>query len=194
MNGSVRRHNILNRLCEETELFKETSLNDMNEIRSFLLEFRRDTEEKIKKLIAGHKQLIDWIGMQFNCYIPKDLCLLNLTLMGITVDEKTFDKFDKKNSFGATINKSKDDNTPLYNFKLVFKFFFFHYTSEHCECLNDKRNPKLTSSMILQQNARIKAKLVRRNNKENTFYFDFENLKKLNKEIEEDRERMNNLK
>ena len=48
--------------------------------------------------------------------------------------------------------------------------------------------------MILQQNARIKAKLVRRNNKENTFYFDFENLKKLNKEIEEDRERMNNLK
>ena len=86
MNGNVRRHNVLNRLCEETELFKETSLNDINEIKNFLLEFRHDTEEKIKRLVAGHKQLIDWIGMQFNCYIPKDLCLLNLTLMGITVD------------------------------------------------------------------------------------------------------------
>lgn len=172
-------------LHTQNAMFMAQMTKEFEEVKEHVRELRAVTERRMKRIEQGHKMLLDWIGMQFNCYVPKELALMNLKLMGLPTKEEAFDMAAEKNKFGAPINRSREDDTKLYNFKNVFKFFFLANTKQFIDEENNYENSTSMPSGMAKIQAELKAKSIRKLNGTSAFYFDFSTIDKLNREVEE---------
>lgn len=184
MKQETRSSRGIKNLMEQHKIFQDNTLIRLQELEKDIKE-KYDKLNKISKRIArGHEQLIEWVGMTFNCYIPKDLCLLNLSLMGMPITEKMFLEQEKKAKYGQVIRNDNENGEKLYNFKLVFKTFFFSNLANPIRELSTSRPMNCNlESFRKERQAKIMMKAIRKHNPTNNFFFDSQSLLKFQQEI-----------
>lgn len=137
-------------------------------------------DAKVKRLTKGQQQLVDWTTVSIKCYIPKDLCILNLALYGMTIAEDEFDNQAEKGRFGTVIEK---EGVKLYNFQAVFKLLFFSTLTLPLKELEKMKVHIPKPNEIVYEQAKIAAKAIRRMNENQTFYLDPKSMKKFEEEF-----------
>lgn len=173
----------LKQLQEDNIFFRERMNLDWESTKKYVKDKVDEYEKRMHRIEQGQKQLIDWVSLQIMCYIPKELCLLNMALMGLPVSEADFLRAARENRFGTVIQKSKDVKEPLYNFKMVFKYFMFTYIETPIKSYRDQLIARRDGKMILDMQARMKAEAIKRLDDGKTFVFDKATMDRLEAEI-----------
>ena len=173
----------LKQLQEDNILFRERMNTDWENIKQYVTDKFAELDARMHRIESGHKQLIDWVGLQFMCYIPKELCLMNLLLMGMPVSEADFLRAARENRFGTPIQQSKTVKEPLYNFKMVFKYFMFNYIDTPIKSFHDQFHAHRDNSTIVGIQAKVKAEAIKRLDDGKTFVFDKATMDRLRDEI-----------
>lgn len=135
---------------------------------------------KLSMLMRGQKTLFDMLSTPMHVFLPKELCLFNLHLMGIDIDEAEFNEKDKRRHFGTPVLRNEIKH---YDFRAVWRYFMF-------TPLINKNGDKIYQLPKRREFDADKARQIyyesiRRFDPTNEFFFDEATIEKLNKQLTE---------
>lgn len=136
---------------------------------------------KMSLLIKGQKTLFDMISAPLHVYLPKELCLFNMRLMGIEIDEKDFDDRADRRHFGTPVLRNEIKH---FDFRAVWRFYLF---TPIINKNSDKayQLPK-REYFDIDKARQIYYEGIRKFDPTNEFFFDEETINKLNKQLTEE--------